>query len=81
MVETWMQQAGQQAMIGMISHLIFIIITWRSLQAIKVDAWLRKGHVFEVRTLMILVTITIGTTVSNFFLDFLQWSQQLVHLF
>ncbi|WP_028784087.1 DUF1146 family protein [Thalassobacillus devorans] len=81
MADTFMQQAGQQALIGMISHLIFIIITWRVLQAIKVEGWIRRDHVFEVRVLMMLVTITIGTTVSNFFLDFLQWSQQLIHLF
>ncbi|GGC85846.1 hypothetical protein GCM10007216_15740 [Thalassobacillus devorans] len=81
MLDTFLQQAGQQALAGMVSHLIFIIITWRVLQAIKLEGWVRKDHVFEVRVLMILVTITIGTSVSRFFLDFLQWSQQLVHLF
>ncbi|MFD1020109.1 DUF1146 family protein [Thalassobacillus hwangdonensis] len=72
---------AQQALISMVSHLIFIIITWKVLQSVKLDAWIRKGHVFEVRVLMIFLTITIGTSVSRFFLEFLQWSQQLIHLF
>ncbi|MDC3416728.1 DUF1146 family protein [Aquibacillus salsiterrae] len=72
---------GQQAIIGMLSHIIFIIITWQILQVIKLDPLLKKGRVFESRLLLIFLTITIGTTVSNFFLDFIQWSQQMTYLF
>nr|WP_153737694.1 DUF1146 family protein [Aquibacillus halophilus] len=76
-----MQTLGQIALISMISHIIFIIITWQVLQAVKIDPLLKKSRVFEARVLMIFLTITIGTTVSRFFLDFLQWSQQLNLLF
>ncbi|WP_239584282.1 DUF1146 family protein [Aquibacillus albus] len=76
-----MQTMGQQALFGMISHIIFIIITWQVVQAVNIDPLLRKGRVFEARVFMIFLTIAIGTTVSNFFLDFLNWSQQLIFLF
>ncbi|WP_053218102.1 DUF1146 family protein [Virgibacillus senegalensis] len=76
-----MQSLGQEALISMISHLVFIIITWRVLQGINLDPLLKKGRVFEGTILLIFVTIAIGTTVSRFFLDFLQWSQQLIFLF
>ncbi|WP_407269379.1 DUF1146 family protein [Radiobacillus sp. PE A8.2] len=76
-----MQTLGQQALVGILSHIIFIVITWQVLQAINIDPIIRKGKIFEARVLLILLTIVIGTTVSNFFLDILQWSGQLNLLF
>ncbi|WP_138420727.1 DUF1146 family protein [Aquibacillus sediminis] len=76
-----MQQIGQQALLSMISHLIFIIITWQVLQSLRIDPIFKKGRTFEAKVLMIFITIAIGTTVSKFFIDFLQWSQQLILLF
>ncbi|MFD2655768.1 MULTISPECIES: DUF1146 family protein [Gracilibacillus] len=76
-----MQSLAQEGLIGMLSHLIFIVITWQVLQALNFDELFRKNKVFEARILVIFITIAIGSTVSNFFLDFLQWSQQLIYLF
>lgn len=76
-----LQTLGQQALVGILSHIIFIVITWQVLQAINIDPIIRKGKIFEARVLLILLTIVIGTTVSNFFLDILQWSGQLNLLF
>jgi uncharacterized integral membrane protein (TIGR02327 family) len=72
---------GQQALISIISHLLFIVITWWSLQALRIDALIRPNHIYQARILLILLTITIGTTVSNFFLDYLLWSKQIPLLF
>lgn len=41
----------------------------------------KKGKVVQARLLMILLTIAIGTAVANFFLDYLNYSQQLPYLF
>ncbi|MFD2922948.1 DUF1146 family protein [Halobacillus naozhouensis] len=71
----------QDALLSMTSHIIFIIITWKVLQAVNLDAFFRKGRVFEIRVLMILITIAIATSVSNFFLDLINWSNSLVYLF
>ncbi|UOR11264.1 DUF1146 family protein [Halobacillus amylolyticus] len=71
----------QDALLSMTSHIIFIIITWKVLQAVNLDAFLRKGRIFEIRVLMILITIAIATSVSNFFLDLINWSNSLVYLF
>ncbi|MDC3411801.1 DUF1146 family protein [Aquibacillus sp. 3ASR75-11] len=76
-----METIGQQALTGIISHLFFIGVTWRVLQAVNMDPLFKKGRVFEARVLIVFLTITIGTTVSNFFLDYLQWSGQLMFLF
>ncbi|MCP3027588.1 DUF1146 family protein [Halobacillus sp. A5] len=66
---------------SMTSHIIFIIITWKVLQAVNLDAFFRKGKVFEIRVLMILITIAIATSVSNFFLDLINWSSSITYLF
>lgn len=71
---------GQQAIISIVSHLIFIVITWYALQALPIEKVIRKGRVFEARLLLILLTIAIGSSVSNFFLDFLFWSKQIPYL-
>ncbi|MEC1799405.1 DUF1146 family protein [Bacillus mojavensis] len=76
-----MSVLGQQAAIGIIVHLIFIGVTWWALQAVNIDPLIRKGKVVQARLLMILLTIAIGTTVGNFFLDYLNYSQQLPYLF
>lgn len=76
-----MQSIAVQGLISMVSHIIFIIITWRLLQEVRFEGIFKKSKVFEARLFLIFVTIAIGTTVSRFFLDFLIWSQQLVNLF
>jgi uncharacterized integral membrane protein (TIGR02327 family) len=68
---------GQMAVISILSHLIFITISWWALQAIRLDQLLKPNHVFQSRLLYILLAIIIGSSVSNFFLDYLQWSRQL----
>jgi len=52
-------------------------MAWYALQALPIEKVIRKGRVFEARLLLILLTIAIGTSVSNFFLDFLFWSRQI----
>ena len=68
---------GQIAVLSILSHLFFIAISWWALQAIRLDKLLKSNHVFQARLLYILLAIIIGSSVSNFFLDYLQWSQQL----
>ncbi|MCH1625158.1 DUF1146 family protein [Fredinandcohnia quinoae] len=72
---------GYQALISIISHLIFMTITWWALQGIRYEKLIKPNHVIQARVLLIFITIAIGTTVSNFFLDYLLWSQQLPSLF
>ncbi|OEH93350.1 DUF1146 family protein [Bacillus solimangrovi] len=72
---------AQQAMLGIIVHLAFFAITWWALQGIKIEMILKKGKVGHARVLLILLTITIGSAVSNFFLDYLFWSRQIPNLF
>lgn len=72
---------GYFSIISMLSHVIFIYITWLGMQSINFDYFIRKNRVKEARVLIIFLTIAIGVTVSNFVLDLIQWSQDLIYLF
>ncbi|MDM5157410.1 DUF1146 family protein [Bacillus sp. DX1.1] len=71
---------GQQALIAIVSHLLFITITWWALQGLHIERLMKAGKVLQTRILLILVTIAIGTSVSNFFLDYLGYSKSLTYL-
>ena len=72
---------GQSAITGLLSHIIFIIITWQVMQAINFEPLIRKNRTTEARIFLLLLAIVIGTGVSRFFLDILQWSRDLLFLF
>lgn len=74
-------QVGQQAIFGIASHIFFIAITFYALQAFRLEQLFKKGRTFQIQLIYILLSIAIGSTVSNFFISFTQWSQQLHYLF
>jgi uncharacterized integral membrane protein (TIGR02327 family) len=76
-----MPDYGQIALISMIVNLGIMAITWWSLQALNIEKWIKTGKVIQARALLILLTIAIGSMVSNFFLDYLLWAQALPMLF
>ena len=76
-----MNDFGQVALISIMSHLVFIAVSWWALQAVRLDVLLKPNHIFQARLLYILLAIFIGSSVSNFFLDYLQWSRQLPMIF
>lgn len=76
-----MLSIGQMALITMMSHLVFIYITWIAIQSVNIDPLIRKGKIIEARVLIIFLTIFIGTNVSRFVLDILYASQDLIYLF
>lgn len=75
------QSFGVEAIIGMISHIFFIIITFYSLQSLRLEVIFKKGHTLQIQLMYILLSIAIGSSVSNFLLDFTGWSRQLPYLF
>ncbi len=76
-----MKMIGYLSLVGMISHVFFIYLTWIVIQSINFDHFFHKNKIVEARIFIIFVTIALGTTVSRFVLDILQWSQDLIYLF
>ncbi|AYV73228.1 DUF1146 family protein [Bacillus sp. PK3-056] len=68
---------GQQALLSILVHIVFIALSWWALQSLNFEKFLRKNRVFQARVLYVLLAIIMGSVVSNFLLDYLVWSQQL----
>ncbi len=61
------ESIGQEALLGILSHIFFIAITFYALQAFMLEKIFKKNKVFQIQLIYILLSIAIGTTVSNFF--------------
>jgi uncharacterized integral membrane protein (TIGR02327 family) len=72
---------GVQAGISIFSHIFFISISFYALQALRLEQLFKKGRTFQIQLIYILVSITIGSSVSNFILDITSWSKQLPYIF
>jgi len=72
---------GQTALISIISHIIFIYITWRLILAMNFEPIIKKGRAKEGRIFLLFLAIVIGTSVSRFVLEILRWSSDIVYLF
>ncbi|MGE7690648.1 DUF1146 family protein [Lysinibacillus sp. NPDC097214] len=72
---------GQEALIGILSHIFFIAVTFYALQAFMLEKLFKKNKVFQVQLIYILLSIAIGSSVSNFFLQISNWSGKLPYLF
>jgi uncharacterized integral membrane protein (TIGR02327 family) len=68
-------------MIAIIVHLVFIILTWWAISAIKWETIMKQGKVAQIRLFMVLLTLTISSAVSNFFLNYLQYTSNLTFFF
>lgn len=69
------------SLVSIIANLFFIAISWWALQAIKLDRFLKPNRVMQSRALYILLSIALGSIVSDFFLAYLLWSRQLPMIF
>ncbi|MFD1348300.1 DUF1146 family protein [Oceanobacillus caeni] len=76
-----MLSIGQWALVSIFSHFLFIYITWRVLLAVNLSSIIKKGKVTEARILLFFIAILIGSGVSRFFLEIIQWSNDLIFLF
>ncbi|GLC87917.1 DUF1146 family protein [Lysinibacillus piscis] len=74
-------ELGQGAVLGIVSHIFFIGVTFYALQALMVDKLFKKNKVFQIQLMYILLSIAIGSAVSNFFLQISKWSGKLPYLF
>lgn len=72
---------GQIAIISIISHLIFIYISWRLIVHLNFEPVIRKGRATEGKIFLLFLAIFIGSGVSRFVLEILQWSRDLTYLF
>ena len=75
-----MEYLGQFAIVHLILHVICICISYWALNAVRLEQFFKKGCPVQVQICMIFIAIFLGTAVSNFIIDLLQFSTQLKYL-
>ncbi|BGE81914.1 membrane protein [Staphylococcus petrasii] len=76
-----MDYIGQFAVIHLILHVICICIAYWALNSLRLDNLFKKGYATQVQVCLIFMAILLGTAVSNFLIDLLQYSTQVKYLF
>lgn len=74
-------QLGAQAAVAIVAYVFFIGVTFYALQSFRMDQLFKKGHVFQIQLVYILLSIAIGSTVADFILNLSGYSQQLPYIF
>lgn len=67
-----------QSLITIASHLVFIALSYWAVQSLRTENLFKRNHPQQIRIFYLLVSILIGYTASNFFLDFFTHSQNLM---
>ncbi|RIO44066.1 DUF1146 family protein [Staphylococcus nepalensis] len=75
-----MEYLGQFSIVHLILHLFCICIAYWALNAVRLEQFFKKGYPLQVQVCMIFLAILIGTSVSNFIVDLLQFSTQIKYL-
>lgn len=76
-----MEYLGQFAIIHLVLHVGCICIAYWSLNALRLDQLFKKGYPKQVQVALIFFSILLGTSMSNFINDLLQFSTQIQYLF
>lgn len=61
-------------------HIVCIILTYRALQALRIEQLFKKGHIQQIQLLLLFISIVIGSLVSNAFYQIYEWSTWLQYL-
>ena len=72
---------GFNPLLAIVSHIIFIGLAFFALQALMTEKIIRKNRVMQAQLLFIFLSIIIGSSVSNFFLEISYWSGRLPLIF
>ncbi|MDF2536362.1 MAG: hypothetical protein K0R18_2524 [Bacillales bacterium] len=76
-----MQNNEVNEVVQLFSHLSFIAIAWWAIQAIHFEKILRKSKALQIKVLYILLSIALGSILSNFFLNYVQIGLNMSNLF
>ena len=64
-----MQYYGVDSIVRIVSHLMFIYISFWALQSLRIEQFFKTQFTPQIRMLMVFFAIAIGYTVSSFALE------------
>ena len=71
---------SQFAIIHILLHVACICVAYWAIHSLRLDQIFKKGYPLQVQVVMIFLAILLGTAVSNFIVDLLQYSTQIKYL-
>jgi uncharacterized integral membrane protein (TIGR02327 family) len=74
------QSIGLQAVISIISHIGFILISFYGLQSIRFEQFFKPNHIRQVQIVIVFLAIVMGYTVSQFFLEIIAQAKNVIFL-
>ncbi|SFI66072.1 DUF1146 domain-containing protein [Thermoflavimicrobium dichotomicum] len=69
------------ALINIILSISSILFCWSILSNIRIDKWIQTKKPFQIRVLMLLLSIIFGHQLATFFIDYLDWTRMITELF
>ncbi len=72
---------GYSGLLGIVVIIVCIALTWWALQIFRFDLFTHNPNSPQAKTLQVILSIVIGYLLASFFLDFLNWSLNIVNLF
>ncbi|WP_297816630.1 DUF1146 family protein [uncultured Lactobacillus sp.] len=76
-----MKQIGIHAVVSIITYLLMIALSFRSLQSLRLDKFFKKGHTFEIQLFILFASIALGYLVGQFLLALIDQSLAIRMLF
>lgn len=76
-----MQYYGVDAMIRIVSHVLFIYVSFWALQSIRVDQFFKSFKTQQIQLVMLFLSTALGFTVSSFILEFIALFKNLFFTF
>lgn len=67
-----------QSLITILSHFVFIALSFWAVQSIRTDYLFKKNHPQQIKLFYLLISLALGYNASNFFLDFFMHTQNLL---
>jgi uncharacterized integral membrane protein (TIGR02327 family) len=72
---------GIDALIYIFLSLASIAFSWWALWGVRLEMFVRSGKVLQAKTLMILLSISLGHQLTRFLTDYLGWAKMVGSLF
>lgn len=72
---------SQFALMHIILHILCIGLAFRVLQGVRIENLFNKGDVGRIRLVLIMLSVLLGTAMSNFIMDIFRYTQEAALMF
>lgn len=74
-------EMSQLAFMHIILHIVSVIFCFWILQSLKIESWFKKGETGRITLFYVVLSILLGSALSNFIMDFFVLVQEVSLMF